>query len=511
MKVKNIFIAFGLLTVLFFSSCVKDFGNYEYQDHDVVLPVTISGILDTSIMKGEYLVLDPEVTIAGNLSDYSYSWYVMPSVTAGALPTKTVLSDTKSLNKQITLAVGVYRLNFAVIDSVRDIYVRKEVVLNVKATEVGSGWFVLKDIDNETDFDYINSNGDIYPDVLLTLAEPTGRLKGNAVKIEYQSERYYHQVIDENGKATTLSNQKVYHILSDEDIKVFNAQTLELFKNQQDIFYTPTDCHPQNIIYARSANLFLVNDGKAFAIYGMMPNFGKLSPKVGFYTFHKDIVVDYSYGNAIGFDLDSRTFYHTEAFSPDLSLFGTGQVSTTNMNATLLNLLSAPGVGFLYYSNPKVFAVMKSVDKEEYYLATLNYRGSNAYPIAVSENNPNQVAFDTITAGSKFPVAPVKAAPYSGNFVYFADGNKLSVYRNASGLAVKESVLKEFPAGETISYIANVYKLDSFNYLMVLTNSDSGWKLYTFNVIGLGNPEFETTPVSVREGAGNAKFVMYRP
>lgn len=513
MKVKNIFTAFGLLAVLFLSSCVTDYGNYEYQDPDIVLPVTISGISDTSITKGEYLILNPEVIIAGDESKYIYSWYVMPAETAGALPLKTVLGNTKNLNAQITLAVGSYRLNFSVTDSVRDIYVRQEVILSVKATDVGAGWFVLKDIDNETDFDYINGNGDIYPDVLLTLADPTGsRLKGKAVKIEYQSQRYYHQVTGEDGKVTILSNQSVYHVLSDEDIKVFNSKTLELFKNQQDVFYTPTVCRPQNIAFAPSNNLFLVNNGEISAIYGMMANLGKLSPKVGFYTFHEDIQLDYSYGNAIGFDLDSRTFYHVEAFSADLVLFRTGQISTTNMNAVLLDLVYAPGSGFLYYNTPKGFAVMKSIEEEEYYLATLNYGGSNAYPIATSESDPNRVAFDTIPAGNKFPTAPVKAAPYSGNFVYFADGNRLSVYRNASGLAVKESLLKEFPSDETISYVANIYKLNSFNYLAVLTNSGSGWKLYAFNIIGLGNPEFDgDAPAFIREGAGNARFVMYRP
>jgi hypothetical protein len=183
------------------------------------------------------------------------------------------------------------------------------------------------------------------------------------------------------------------------------------------------------------------------------------------------------------------------------------------MNATLLNLLSAPGMGTLYYNNPKVFAVMKSVVKEEYYLATINFTGSNSYPIAASESDPSREAFDTIPAGSKFPTASVKAAPYTGNFVYFADGNKLSVYRNAPGLTVRETLLKEFPAGETISYIANVYKSTGtgFNYLAVLTNSNSGWKLYAFNVTGLGNPEFDTNPVFVKQGDGDAKFVMYRP
>jgi hypothetical protein len=508
MKVKNIFITVNVLAVLFFTSCVKDFGNYEYQDPDTALPVSISGVKDTAIMKGEYLVINPEVTIAGDQSNYTYSWYVMPAVAAGALPTKTVWSSAKNLNQQITLAAGQYLLNFAVIDSVRDIYVRREVALNVKASEVGAGWFVLKNIDNETDFDYIKNDGAFYPDVLLTLAEPAGsRLKGKALKIDYQPTRYYHQIKDETGKVTqTLTNQSVYHVISDEDIKVFNSKDLKLFKNQEDVFYTPTVCRPQNIGYSFSANLFFINNGKILAIYGVMANIGKLTPKAGFYTFHSDMLVHRS-GQAMGFDLDSRTFYHVDAYS-DMVTFRNGQISTTNMNATLINLLSATEVG--QYGVPRGLAVMKNPDKNEFYLVTLDYKNSNAYPIAVSESNPDRVAFDTIPAGSKFPTASVKAAPFSGNFAYFAEGNKLSVYRNAPGLAVRESLLKEFPEDETISYIAHTYKTGSFNYLAVLTNSSAGWKLYVFNVIGLGNPEFEDTPAFVRQGTGNARFVMYR-
>jgi hypothetical protein len=509
MKAKNIFIRLGLLSIVCFSSCVTDFGNYEYQAPEVVLPVTIAGVEDTVIIqKGEYLVIEPEVTIAGDQGKYTYSWYVMPAVTAGFLPTKTVLSSTKSLNRQITLAVGEYFLNFTVTDSIRDVYARKEVKLSVKATDVGAGWFVLKDIDGETDFDYIK-NDSIYPDVLLTLADPAGsRLKGKAVKIEYQPERYYHQETSAEGKVTTLANQSVYHILSDEDIKVFSSKDLKLFKNQQDVFYTPTVSRPQNIGYSYSYNLFLINDGKILAIYGMMANIGKLVPKTGFYTFHSDMLVHRS-GGALGFDLDEHTFYHVDAFS-DMAKFRdkTGQISTTNMNATLINLLSAPEVA--RYGAERGLAVMKSLDGEEYYLATLNYSNSTTYPIATSADNPSGVAFDTIPQGSKMPTAPVKAAPYSGNFVYFADGNKLSVYKNASGLADKESVLKEFPAGETISYIANVYLTDSFNYLAVLTNSGGSWKLYIFNIIGMGNPEFEATPAFTYQGTGNARYLMYR-
>jgi hypothetical protein len=466
---------------------------------------------DTSILKGEYLMIAPEVTLAGDTNKYRYSWYVIPLDAAGSLPTKTVWSRTKNLNHQVTLAVGSYYLNLSVTDSVRDIYVRKEVILRVKATEVGAGWFVLKDVDNETDVDYIKNDGTFYPDILQVLADPAGsRLKGKAIRIEYQPFRYNHQVIGEDGKVLeNLTNQSVYHIISDEDIKIFNSKDLKLFKNNQDLFYTPTVCRPQNIRYT-NYNLFVVNDGKISAIYGLMANIGKVTTKAGFYTFHDDLLAHGS-GKVMGFDMDKHTFYHVDPFS-DMTTFrsGDGQISTTNMNVTLLNLLTGTEGSVSASNRAQGFAIMKSLDKEEYYLATLSYNGSNAYPIAASASDPDRIAFDTVPQGCKMPKAPVKAAPYSGNFVYFAEGNKLSVYRNALGLTVKESLLKEFPAGETISYIANVYKSGSFNRLAVLTNSDSGWKLYAFNILGLGNPEFDATPAFTRQGAGNAKFVMYR-
>jgi hypothetical protein len=500
--IKNIVIALSLLLGLIVSSCVEDRGNYEYKDPNLILPVTVVGLSDTSVMKGLNLVLNPEVTIAGDESKYSYSWYVTPTITAGALPTKTVLADTKNLNIPVTLAAGNYFLSYTITDIARDIYLRTQITLTVKATDVSTGWFVLKDIDNKTDFDYIDKNGILYPDVLLTQANPVNsRLTGTAVKIEYQGGRYYHQITDEEGKATILSNQTVYHILSSEDIKVFNSKDLTLFKNREDIFYTPTDCYPNNIKYTMTDDLYLINDHKMSTVYGMVPHIGKIpAPKAGFYTLHDDLMTNYS--NGLGFDLDSRTFYLFDAYDPSLTPFASPSqevgVSTTNMDATALNILTATES-----MTSTGFAVMKNVNKEEYYIATVRFNGTNSYPFT---------AFDTIPSGSKFPNAPVKAAPYSGNFVYFAEGNKLSAYRNASGLspADRETLLREFPAGETVSYMTNVYVANSFNYLAVLTNSANGWKLYAFNIIGLGNPEFESTPALTYQGEGNARYLMHR-
>jgi hypothetical protein len=481
---------------------VKDTGNYDYEDPAVTLPVTVSDLSDRDIMRGETLAIAPDVTIAGDPSRYTFSWYVVERDYAGRLPKKIILSHTKDLNQPITLAVGSYQLNFMVADSIRDIYVRKQAILNVAATEVNAGWFILKDIDNETDFDYVkfsDNNTVFYPDVLLNPTNPDSRLKGKAVKIEYQSNRYSH--------SATQTGLSVYHILSEDDIRVYSAKDLSLLKNKEDIFYIlPDNWRPQNVRWS-NMQLFLVNDGKMYITNTMMPNVGKVIPQSGTYALHPDLLSNNG-GRVLGFDLNSRTFYGLEG-SSGLTQFQQGTPSTTNMDVTLVNILSGKNV------NPSIsdpihgFAVMKSLTEEKYYLVGLNYSHTNAYPIEKIADVP---VFDEIPAGSNFPTAAVKAAPWTGNFVYFANNNKLSVYKNASGLtgADKEYQLHVFPADETVSYMINLYHT-TFKYLAVLTNSAGGnWKLYVFDIPGAGNPEFNTTPRYTCQGTGTARHLTYR-
>jgi hypothetical protein len=502
MKIKNIFTGCGLLSVLFLASCINDVGNYDYEDPAVTLPVTVADLSDGTVMRGETLTIEPEVTITGDPSRYTYSWYVIERDHAGRLPEKIILGDAKNLNLPVMLAVGSYNLSFVVADSTRDIYVRKEALLYVTATDVGAGWFVLKDTDNETDFDYVkfSDNGTVfYPDVLFNPADPNSRLKGKAVTIEYQSARYY--------QSSTITGQSAYHILSEEDIKVYNARDLSLFKNREDVFFIPPDTwRPQNVRCTNN-NLFLINDGIMFTIYGMMANVGKVIPRPGTYAFHSGLLSNNG-GSALGFDLSSRTFYHIDSYSGPAA-FQAGTPPVSNMDVTLVSLLSGrhatPSISDPIYG----FALMKKPAEEKYYLLGLNYKHTNAYPVEQIADAP---VFDEIPSGSNLPAAAVKAAPWTGNFVYFANGNRLSVYKNAADLSGtdKEYELHAFPADETVSYMVNLYHT-TFNYLAVLTNNTAGnWKLYVFDVTGAGNPEFNTTPRYTQQGTGNARYLMYR-
>jgi hypothetical protein len=502
----------ALILSLAAASCVGDLGNSDYRDADSVMPVTIVSLGDSiNAVLGARLVLMPDIRIAGDESRYSYLWYAIEYETAGELPEKFILGNERNLNIKVALAPGRYFLNLSVIDSARDIFARREQLVEVRGTDVSAGWFVLKDRDGKTDFDYIALSGAHYPDVLRDLCyPPDSRPTGTAVCLAYQPRRYYHQVCDSNGRVLeTLANQSAYYVLSSDDVRVVNAKDLSLFKSGVEIFYNDAEpLRPQNL-RCTSANddVFLMNNSRMYSIYSMMSNIGKFgSSKVGFYTFHPDMLC-HPMGYAMAFDTDSRTFYNMDAYGSGLTAFqppatASPNVPVADMDATLLNLLPANDDD---YFSTTAFAVMKNANRNEYYLATIMYdyfNDLNAYPFT---------AFDTIPVGSRMPEAGVKTAPRSGEFVYFIDGTALKVYKNADLQPQdKEYALFAFPPDETPSFMDVIQINDTDpDWLIVLTNVADEWKLYRFAVVSSGNAELGA-PTVVAQGKGNARYVMYR-
>ncbi|MDR3246808.1 MAG: hypothetical protein LBT50_10295 [Prevotellaceae bacterium] len=484
-----------MIISVFAASCMKDYGNYNYVDGKEIMPVAISGIADTvRAQKGKTLAIVPAVENAVAGKNYQYCWYVIPVSDLGIL-NRQVLSESKNLDIQIALPPDNYLLVFDVIDPETDTYARRQSLLIVAASVVAEGWYILKDINNETDFDYINTQGEMIPDVLLNLANPVGsRLKGTAVRIMYQSGDYSHQIKNEDGTVEILNYQKALYALSSEDIKTLNAQTLDVFKNKEDIFYSPQVYRPQNV-YSESSGAFLMNNGKVHSIYSIMPNIGMMgAAKSGSGALHPEWMPAWS--NVVVFDTESRTFYYADSFDGFLHSFrdetGPGY-SLTGMDKTLVNMLPA-NIDFASSG----FALMKSVDSDEYFLGTIEI------VYAPDEFVFPFTSFEAVPEGSKMPLAAVKTASTTGSFIYFADDNRLSVYRVYPG-GERESLLREFPGDETVAYIID----DDFD-LKVLTNSSAGWKLYFLKSTGYGNPELEAIPEKVFEGEGTARFFMRR-
>ena len=87
MKLKNILIGLGLFMLFHVTqSCIDDRGNYDYMDKEVLLPVTISGFEDTTVVIRSILNIDPVLNNMDDESRYTHLWYaaciIRPEISA---------------------------------------------------------------------------------------------------------------------------------------------------------------------------------------------------------------------------------------------------------------------------------------------------------------------------------------------------------------------------------------------------------------------------------------------
>lgn len=274
MKLKNILIGIGLITSLQgVQSCIDDRGNYSYISNEELLPVTISGFEDTTVIIRSTLNITPVLENMDDESRYIHLWYAAPSVTAGFTPQRDTLSLEKDLSFEVTYESGTYNLVYELRDPKLDIYVRKQVLMTVQS-DVSTGWYVMKEENGETDIDYISMDGKKIENLITASGQE--RLKGKPVKMAYQSSRYTPVIQNPDGTTTRLNNKRAFHVFSDQDIKIFNADNMALFYNYEDYFYeVPEVCKPENCgMY--STDFYAINAGKVYSIYGMSPNSGML-------------------------------------------------------------------------------------------------------------------------------------------------------------------------------------------------------------------------------------------
>ncbi len=299
------FVAFMLFST---SSCVDDLGNYDYQKKEELIPVQISGLPnDTLVIRFSQVKMTPILNNMDDESRYTYLWYAIPSSNQNeSLPEREILSKTKNLDFKVDLKQGAsdYILFFEVHDPKLGVYVQKEIQLKITETEIHLGWYILKDADNETDFDYISFKGTQINDVLK---DRNNRLVGQAKMMTYQSQYYHQYWNDVQNKWETLTNQRALHIITSEDMKTFNLKSMSLFKNFENEFYdVPKE---RKLEYISSVNnyLYMLNAGKLYTINPTTSNIGKFTFKIGTYDLFNEII---SYGmGTIVFDKTTTTFY----------------------------------------------------------------------------------------------------------------------------------------------------------------------------------------------------------
>ncbi len=510
MKKIRILLLFAL--ILNATSCFDDIGNYDYTTKEDVIPITISGVRDTTISVGNTLEITPILNNMDNENRYVYLWYASHQQTAGFAPRRDTLSLEKNLSVTLKMEAGTYNLVYEVRDPKLDVYVRAQSTLRVSASSINAGWYVLKDIDDETDFDYIKLDGsETTNDVLRNIGGyqefsdgpamfGNQQLKGKAIKMIWQNTGYRHEVKKQDGTISTLINQRAYHILTDKDFKTFNSDNLYLFKNFENQFYEAPPAAPRDICFV-FFDLYLLNNNRAHSIYGMSSNVGKFAaPKTSSISPNHNLYSSLGAGlfGAIVFDKTTRSFFSTSSSGATLDKMASPPAdselpSLTEMEYDLINLLER---------NPSSAAIsgyclMKKNNSQDYYIGYI--------PSTYGDTGYLFNSFKKVPENAKMPTAQVKSVPLVASCIYFGNDNVLSYYLDATDIENNEKVIYTFAAGEKIAFISNP-KSDT---LIVLTNSTSGWKLYGFPIVG-ATPDIVAEPSFIYSGEGNGRYVMYR-
>jgi hypothetical protein len=487
------------------NACVDDRGNYDYLPVEEIFPAEILGLEDDlSFQIGTTVELQPDYKgLDEDLSKYEFTWYAYPRSAVGYAPQRDTIGNAPALSFLISYPPDeAYVLVLEVKEKSTGLMVNRKMTITT-TSPFSNGWFVVNDLNDQTDVDFITPDGQVNEDVLSTL---TGeKLLGKGVKILLQSGYYNHDKILPDGTITRLANQTVFHVLSDRDMRTYNAASFELYKTWEDEFFaTPEVRKPQDLFVTYMGHLFLINDGKLHYIMGMTDGPGKFAyQKLGEDDLYP-CVLSYDFAQACNVFGRTTSSFFTGDYAVNLSpvLTGSGEPAV-NMEHDMLWM----GLRLPQSSRTKAWAIMCSkAQPVQHHLVDIT---ANSTTNPISDFHLLDPSLGVLDA-DVYGVHPTHSAAF-----YFAKGNQLSYFQKGDLLGDDEVDLYTFPAGETIAHVA---KNPSTPNLEILTNSGDTWKLYLFELAGSGNYPYLVNPnapappdpVAVYTGAGHARYVLYR-
>jgi hypothetical protein len=427
-------------------------------------------------------------------SKYEYAWYTYPILSTGYSPKRDTIGTSKNLSYIMAYAPDNYQLIFEVKEKRRGIASIKRVRLEVSTT-IASGWYIVNDINNTTDVDFINRNGIVMDDI-FSMANSGEKLQGQGVKIVYQNGYYNHDKVWPDGTVQRLSSQKVFHILSNQDFKTVAAGTFEKYKNFEDAFYSaPTVKRPQDFVAAYFGDMTFMNDGKLYMIYGATAGPGKFGVGIGDGSLYSCLLSGDVMSDVNVFSQATGNFYTGNTAVPQLDKVSNPDALGWNYNVIWM------GARYAMFASPAAWAILQSkTNPNSYSLANIR----NSYGTL-------SISFHPLNSSLKLLSANIYGvhATHTAAF-YYGKANVLSYYQIGDASGDYETDLYTFPAGEVISCILTN---NTTKNLEVLTNKDNKWKLYIFKLATNGTQAYldssVTQPITTYSGNGNARHVAY--
>lgn len=483
-----------------FASCYEDKGNYDYISEDDAAGVVLGSLEGATVKANEVLKIEPQMK-GGEGDNFSYLWYTLSSGSYNVK--KDTLSQERELNVPINLKEGKYTLYYQVTNKLNGVFRSVEAPLTVTATDITSGWYVMKEIDGGTDFDYYSLDGKKTVNDFMTSSLGMQPMKGSPVGMVFLDASYNHEEEGADGKVTKETGLSAYHIMSTHDFITLNGSDFSLLKNLQQEFYeTPSSINFSYLFIDSSLreqgytsdDCYLINNGKLHAMGSEVGKWGYQG--AGDYELYPTLII----GNLseIGYDRKNQQFVTCSSdgsVDKAQTLFGTEFTDFKDKDMQVASVVPHTGG-----TQGEFYVVAKSGADGKYYVADITTFVGYLYTSEYYE----------YAADSPLNQAKVMASPQTASVIYYAVGNTLYMHKVTTG---EDRVVKTFASGENISFIKNVTGTDkdgeSFNNIVVVTNTSVGYQIYQFPMVGSAG-ELNTDVSPSMSGTGKASYLMFR-
>ncbi len=508
---KNYIMWFACLIGLLITACYDDKGNYDYKE---IGEVQIEGLEKEyeCVAFQDVLHLEPNVTITDGTSDLEYFWTI--NLTAGSATSSKQIKielDTigweRILDYPVTEKAGLYDVTLWAKNKENGATSIETVSLSV-VTPFSEGFYLLKEIDGETDIDLHLRDGSFVMDIL----ESKDGQHMPAAPVSIGLDPAYCFVNAQVDYEIT----KALFICTKNDVRISNVEDMSVIYTYNTMFLgeVPTGEKPyyiwrnylgvgyvcdQGIYFSAQASVHqLLGTGK-FGLPALVNESEKTKPS--FYGVTADMCwffFDELKGRLLYLDFNGslHTFSDTDE---------EGKEQPYPING-ITHKLKFFGMNYIAVDEEtNGYALFEDGnDANKLYIYELNLSTSNTY-------NPIKKVTEVSSASKLNDANLFCTYETTAKVMYFVADNQIYMYdleQNTEELITPTGMA----AGEEITYIKNYYwtedadEKDNFNYLVFATHQNGKYKVYMYDVLG-GKPN--GSPVRILEGDGKVVSMRF--
>ena len=488
---RNSIYIIGILLLLGTISCYEDLGNYTYGDKQIIMIDSLKK--QYTGYSGDILKITPVITSDRDIVGYEWSVYDSTAA-AGKI---TILDSVKDLDYTIVLPQGLYQLLFKVTDTEGYTEIATS-LLNVYTT-YSEGFYVLKEIQGESDLDLYPTGKSPVRDLLYNLHNR--RLEGKPEGLFIAPQ---HKYID-----SVSQKEFVLFPISEQESPMIRLQDMQPVFSFEELFYSSPMMgeKPQKFINGSDVSQALLTDKHVYSYACIYPN---ISGKFGDYAYFETdmepspyVALDRIFPNLIMFyDNLTGQFLNLNQFNMISRFKDTSpenqerSVAPYDLNCKMVYMRQVK-------AGQKAYAILQHKETAERYLVELQidaFKGSEINPI---------VKVDTLPADLHIYQAENFTISENLVYLYYNVGCQIYLYDIAAGT---ESPLSIEIEGEKITMLDYLYwrkppVTTQWDYFVTATYTQGNYKLYLFKTRG-DQPDTSQEPI-LQQGEGKVKTVQY--